>query len=115
MKKLFVALVGLSLGILVSERVRAAEVWVTTTVTAIHAQGNGLILVNIAANPSNCTNANSPKRYLLSVSASYVPTADAFKNIYSALLYASASQREVQIFWESTSANCPITRVIVQN
>jgi hypothetical protein len=73
----------------------------------------GQIVVSIQDDALGCTNPNNPKRYLLSTSGSM--TADAVKNIYSALLYASASDKSVTVYFDDATSNCSITRVWVYN
>ena len=73
----------------------------------------GQIVVSIQDDALGCQNPNVPKRYLLSTSGSM--TADGVKNIYAALLYASAAEKTVTFWFDDASTNCSITRIWVIN
>jgi hypothetical protein len=91
----------------------ATETFITARVSRVLPLGSGAIQISMAEDAPTCTNASVPKRFLLSVSGPM--TADGFKNVYAALLYASAADKDVGLYFDDATSNCAITRVLVLN
>lgn len=113
MKKLLISALFSAL-FLVPLSSEAAESSVVSTITSIMPMAAGHILVTVAINSASCTNANNPKRYMLSVGTANL-TAEGLKNIYASILYAASLNKTITVFFEDTNVNCPITRVSVAN
>lgn len=89
-----------------------AEVPITSTITGVMPQASGIVQITLASTTTACTNANNPKRYMLSIGSAGV-TAEAFKNIYAAIMLAAALEKSIIVFYDNASSNCLISRVLV--
>lgn len=92
----------------------AAESSFTTYIERLFPYAAGAIDVVFTDSPSACTNTSAPKRFRLQAGASGA-TADGAKQVYAALLYASASSKKVTVYFDETAGTCNIIRLYVYN
>jgi hypothetical protein len=95
-----------------STHLLAQPTWHTSKISRVYPQADGRFVVIFESDNLSCTNANNPKYYYVGVGLNGVTEAGLTK-IYSALLTAGASGREVTINFDSSSAYCEINRVSV--
>lgn len=92
--------------------VSAEPTWHTAKVKQLYPLSDGAIVVIFDKDNTACPNTNSPQYYYLRTGTNGV-TADGLKNMYSALLAAAASGKDVVINFESSNSDCAINRLTV--
>lgn len=90
----------------------AQPTWHTSKVKSIYPLADGRVVVSFVSESADCKNTSSPKYYYLGVGVNGVLD-QGFKNMYSALLAAAASGKDVTINFESASDGCDINRLSV--
>ena len=90
----------------------AQSMWHTSKVSQVYPLADGRVVVIFQSDHASCLNASSPKYYYLGEGFNGVTQAG-FENIYSALLTAGASGRDVTINFDSSSSGCEINRLLV--
>ena len=100
------------IALIFSTHLLAQPTWHTSKILRVYPQADGRVVVIFESDNPSCTNANTPKYYYIGVGDNGVTDAGLTK-IYSALLTAGASGREVTVNFDSSSAYCEINRVSV--
>jgi len=95
-----------------SLQVSAQAKWHTSKVSKVYPLADGRVIVKFQSDHPNCTNNNNPKYYYLGVGVNGV-TEGGFKNMYSVLLTAGASGKDVTINFDSSSSGCDINRLSI--
>lgn len=111
MKKMLAlsVLVTLALGAL---SVNAAEVSFATHVDKFFPRNTGIIDMTFTDNNSSCTNSLSPKQYRMQ-SGQANATDAGVKQMLSTLIYAASFNKDVRVYFDDTTTNCHITKVLV--
>ncbi|MCP5079547.1 MAG: response regulator receiver protein [Psychromonas sp.] len=95
-----------------STHVLAQPTWHTSKVANVYPLSDGRVVVRFQSDHTGCTNGNTPKYYYLGVGHNGV-TELGLKNMYSALLTAGASKKDVTINFDSATEYCEINRLSV--
>ena len=107
-------LVSIFLGLLMGGPAFAADVTHVANVTRIVALGDGRVVLQFDADNASCSDANSPKGYYVTVGQNGV-TADGLKSILSMATVAVALERPLSFHFDSSSAYCFISQVMLVN
>ena len=91
-------------------QIQAAEVLHTAYVVRVFPQSDGSIRLSFAVDHANCTNAANPKSFFIVVGQNGV-TADAARAMHVTALTAFAMERQLQIAFDDSTANCYINRI----
>ena len=86
--------------------------WHTSTVAQVYPLANGNVILVFSNDDPACQYPNSPHYYLLAV-GQFSVTEAGLRNMYAAALAAAASGHTVTVFFDDSSASCPINRLIV--
>ena len=106
MKKLVLLIV-----LLTSMQAVGSQVWVNSKIKMVYPQSNGIVAI-VLKNPSpECGNASD---YMHIKVGEQSVTQEAFNNMYSLVLLAAASEKNMQINFESSSSACFINKMFVE-
>ena len=103
------ALALLALGTLTAN---SAEVSFATHVDKFFPRNNGIIDMTFTDNNVSCTNTLSPKQYRMQ-SGQANATDSGVKQMLSTLIYAASFNKDVRVYFDDTTTNCHITKVLV--
>ena len=96
--------------LLASMQAVGAQVWVNSKIGMVYPQSDGMVAI-VLKNPSpECGNASD---YMHIKVGEQGVTQDALDNMYSLVLLAAASERNIQINFESGSSACFINRMFI--
>lgn len=102
----------LTLTFLSASLAMADPTWHTSKINKVYPLSDGSVVVIFTNDSPICTNGNNPKYHYFGSGMNGVTEAG-FKNMYSAILAAAASGRDVTINFDSSSPECPINRLSV--
>ena len=111
MKKMLVlsALATLGLGTLPAQ---SAEVSFATHVDKFISRNSGIVDMTFVDNYTGCSNTLTPKQYRMQAGQGSA-TDSGVKQMLSSLIYAASFNKDVRVYFDDATANCHITKVIV--
>jgi hypothetical protein len=90
------------------------EVWHQGKIHSVYPLGDGSAAILFVIDSTQCTNTSTPNKYYhLTIGANGV-TAAGFKNMYSTVLVAAATGKEIAIAFNSGTSSCDINRLIAR-
>ena len=90
----------------------ADNVWHQSKLEWIYPQSDGVFAIGFENNSNQCSNGNSTKYHHVKVGENGV-TEEGLKLMYSAALAALASDKEVNINYDSSTNYCYVNRMIL--
>ncbi len=90
----------------------ATGVWHVSNIKSIYPFADGSFAITFVVPTSECSNASN---YHYVRVGQYGMTADGAKNIFAAVLFAAAADKQVQAYFDKDSSDCLVNRVNVEN